>query len=289
MKVCPNCNESYSDDTLNYCLNDGTVLITTSVNQTAEMRQSGLPTANNPPAQFTDFTLNQSKQTFVKPNKPGKSKSLLLVLLLLGGLIFICGGGGVGLYFLMKSQDIFTQNNNTDIYSQNTNGGQNRNQSSNNPVADDDQSDSNGLTIEKFMQIKSNSSYKQAVEILGTEGEQMSSSGSGTYKTEMYQWSNGNGGFIFLMFINDKLTSKTQNGLNERITESLTLDKFNQLQDGMKYEEVSGIIGEGDLQSSMFILGSTFDTYQWKADNFSYVSISFQNGKLNSKSQFGLK
>jgi hypothetical protein len=150
-------------------------------------------------------------------------------------------------------------------------------------------SDSKSLTIEKYSQLEMNSSYKKAVEILGSEGVEMSSSGSGAYKSQMFKWSNSETEFIIVLFLNDKLTNKTQAGLNTKIDETLSLAKYNQLKDGMKFEEVTAILGEGVEMSKTEIMGSSVTSYQWRGSDFASITASFQNGKLNSKSQFGLK
>lgn len=288
MKVCPVCNQTYDDDSLNYCLNDGTVLTTPSGNQTAEMKQSVSPTFLNQSPTISGKSPYRSEQTLDISKQSSKSNSLIWVLLILGGLFFVCGGSFAGIYFWMQSNNPFSQNNDANSYTQNTNNGIS-NQKSDNRKTSIEPTDAKSLTMEKFLQIDKTTSYQKAVEILGSEGEQTSSTGSGSYKVEIYQWKGDDDDFIFLTFMNDKLTSKTQSGLSRGINESLTLQKFNQVKDGMKYEEVSAILGEGDLQSGMYIMGTAIETYQWKADDFSYVSINFQNGRVNSRTQIGLK
>ena len=57
--------------------------------------------------------------------------------------------------------------------------------------------------------------YAQVVQILGKEGEELSSNEIGGYKTVMYKW-DGNAGWganMNAMFQNSKLNSKSQFGL----------------------------------------------------------------------------
>ncbi|WP_018392482.1 DUF3862 domain-containing protein [Bacillus sp. 37MA] len=73
----------------------------------------------------------------------------------------------------------------------------------------------------------------------------------------------------------------------------LTQDKFDQIKDGMSYEEVVGIIGsEGELLSETGEAGTEFHTlmYQWTSSDttFGNASFMFQGGKLISKAQAGL-
>lgn len=70
-----------------------------------------------------------------------------------------------------------------------------------------------GLSMDKYNQLKNGMSYKEAVAIMGSEGEEMSSSEIGKYKTVSYKWSGDNFQFIFAVFQNDKMLSKSQTGL----------------------------------------------------------------------------
>lgn len=290
MKVCPKCSQTYGDESLNYCLNDGTVLISATENKTAEMNHSSHPTANNPTARYTNYAPAQSEQTVVQQTVQKKSNPILWVLLILGGLVLICGGGFAGLYAFYVAQNSNNANLTANDLLANKNSSDNATAKPSltrqSPKSEPDQ---NGVTLEKFKKLEPKMSYKQAVEILGSEGSQMSSSGSGSYKTEMYKWSEGDTEFIIAMFMNDKLMTKSQSGLSKIVNESLTLEKYNQLKNGMKYEEAAAILGEGDEQSVTEIMGSRVTSYQWRGEEFAYITAAFQNGKMTSKSQFGLK
>ena len=52
-------------------------------------------------------------------------------------------------------------------------------------------------------------SYEQVATMIGTPGELQSQSGS----TDIYKWGNGSNGFIFVMFTNGKVVSKSQGNL----------------------------------------------------------------------------
>lgn len=69
------------------------------------------------------------------------------------------------------------------------------------------------ITKEKYDQIKNGMSYKQVVEIIGSEGEETSSSQIGRYKVSSYKWQGPGFTMIYGVFNNDKLTSKTQANL----------------------------------------------------------------------------
>jgi len=69
------------------------------------------------------------------------------------------------------------------------------------------------LTKEQFSRIKNGMSYKQVVEIIGSEGEEISMSEVGRYKVASYKWAGPGYQMIFGVFTNDKLTSKSQANL----------------------------------------------------------------------------
>jgi hypothetical protein len=67
---------------------------------------------------------------------------------------------------------------------------------------------------------------------------------------------------------------------------SVNLDAFNQLKQGMTYEEATSILGsKGQLSSS----SGSFQTYSFPGSSgFSSVVLTFQDGKLTSFTQVGL-
>jgi hypothetical protein len=89
--------------------------------------------------------------------------------------------------------------------------------------------------------------------------------------------------------VNDNSQSKA----NENTAASgLTMATFNQLKTGMTYEQVVKILGtDGKELSSSEIGGIKTVMYQWEGSGSlgANMNAMFQNGKLMSKSQFGLK
>jgi hypothetical protein len=69
----------------------------------------------------------------------------------------------------------------------------------------------------------------------------------------------------------------------------LTLETFGKIKNGQTLEEVEALIGKGELSSESEIAGNTTKIYSFKGDVFSNATLTFQNDKLMSKSQFGLK
>ncbi len=121
MKICPNCNQTYTDQTLNFCLNDGATL--------REMESEPPPTVfmdaprkTNP--NFTDYDSNfgqQDQQIYQAPYSPPvlinptQDQTLPIISLVLGVfcVVTICCHGGIPLglaavitgYLGMKNAD----------------------------------------------------------------------------------------------------------------------------------------------------------------------------------------
>ena len=84
---------------------------------------------------------------------------------------------------------------------------------------------------------------------------------------------------------NTQATSKT----NEDV--KVTLEQYNQVQDGMTYDEVVSIFGGKETSSSESeVAGIKSQIMTWNGNGtFSVVSIGFTDGKVSSKSQTGLE
>ena len=139
-------------------------------------------------------------------------------------------------------------------------------------------------------------SYDEVKSIIGSEGTVVSESeeiGS-EFHTAMYEWeTDGLFASANFTFQGGKLINKSQmESQNDRVT--VTLDEFNQVQNGMTYDEVVAIVGgEGNLISESGDKGTEFYTvmydYTGEGDLGANASFMFQGNKLQNKSQFGLK
>jgi hypothetical protein len=97
MKICPVCNQKYTDESLNFCLNDGTTL-TTSGDEPPPTVVMDTPRKTNP--NFSDYQTNFGnpnqqiyQQPFTAPSVFQKQDQTLPVIsLILGvfGLVLIC-------------------------------------------------------------------------------------------------------------------------------------------------------------------------------------------------------
>lgn len=70
-----------------------------------------------------------------------------------------------------------------------------------------------------------------------------------------------------------------------------TMEKFNQVQTGMSYDEVVSIMGsDGELSSESEVEGYKTQIYVWYAMNgYSNMLVIIQDGVVSSKSQNGLE
>ncbi len=70
----------------------------------------------------------------------------------------------------------------------------------------------------------------------------------------------------------------------------VTMSEYNQIYDGMTYGDVVRIIGSrGEELSRSSTAGYTITMYAWKNKNGSNMTAMFENGKLTTKSQIGLR
>ncbi|MGM7634213.1 DUF3862 domain-containing protein [Bacillus sp. Hm123] len=157
--------------------------------------------------------------------------------------------------------------------------------------------ETNKLTKEKFDQIKDGMTYEEVVKIVGSEGKLMSETGDpGTeFHTQMYEFET-DGAFTGanMTFQGGKLMNKTQIGLGGDSDATISLKEFEQIQNGMTYEEIAKIIGgEGEKQSETGEAGTDLHTviysYSGEGGIGANANFTFQGGKLMNKAQFGLE
>ena len=102
-------------------------------------------------------------------------------------------------------------------------------------------------------------------------------------------------GEIYLTVTGDKVMFDV---FGEAVTyndEKISLDEFNQIKNGMTYDEVVSIIGsKGELLSESDLgIGSEYVTTMWmwegKGSIGANANVMFQDGKVVNKAQFGLE
>jgi hypothetical protein len=129
MKVCPNCNQTYTDESLNFCLNDGATLtnlqtdeppptIQMNTARTTSPNYSDQPTnftnqpfgdqpfgnqpnfGNTPLASWQDQSASPNQPSYMSPPVMavrGQNQTLPTIALVLGilGLVLVCCHGGL--------------------------------------------------------------------------------------------------------------------------------------------------------------------------------------------------
>lgn len=103
MKVCPTCRKTYSDDGLNFCLEDGSVL-TFAAPDAPETVRIPHPMATNPnPGSMQQPSLQtswgQTPQYSIQPQR-SSSRSWLWIVGVIGIVLLLCGGGMVGFFVI---------------------------------------------------------------------------------------------------------------------------------------------------------------------------------------------
>ena len=158
---------------------------------------------------------------------------------------------------------------------------------------DKDSSDSSStadLSIDKFDKIELDMSYDEVKDIMGSEGTETASSKSGSYESKSYEWKGDNYSRVSVRFQNGKLLSKSQSNLSGRSGDAdIDQAKFNKVETGMSYDEVKGILGEGEMTRISKIGKATLMSYAWKGDGYARIYASFKDDKLTNKTQSGLK
>jgi hypothetical protein len=132
VKICPNCRQTYSDETLNFCLSDGSVLNTvgqdsggeatvlmgqvppTNQNQTVTQPQANPVFQNSTP---TLYQPNSQTSATVVQNRPPvkKSKAWLWIAGIVGGLVIVGGIAFIGLIGLVMSNIDDEPGNNSNV------------------------------------------------------------------------------------------------------------------------------------------------------------------------------
>jgi Domain of Unknown Function with PDB structure (DUF3862) len=69
------------------------------------------------------------------------------------------------------------------------------------------------VTYEEYKKIKNGMSYDEVKKIIGQDGEEISNTSAGGFKTVMYQWMNADATNVEVMFQNGKVDTKSQFGL----------------------------------------------------------------------------
>jgi hypothetical protein len=113
MKICPTCRQTYTDDGLNFCLEDGSVLTLAApdnVPETVMMNQARFsdPSSGIGSQPGIQSSFGNQANYSMQPKK--SSKAWIWVLAILALLLLGCGGGFAGLMIYVSTLDTNTNN-----------------------------------------------------------------------------------------------------------------------------------------------------------------------------------
>lgn len=142
----------------------------------------------------------------------------------------------------------------------------------------------------KFLSLQMGSDFDSVNTALGGNAKMQHENEIGGIKTQSYQWSSGSSN-ITAMFQNGQLTNKATANLSFLSKgAAYTMDQFNKIQQGMSYDEVKAIMGaDGYLESETQLMGSNNAMYGWIGKGGANIQVTFGDGQVDSKTQFGLK
>lgn len=143
------------------------------------------------------------------------------------------------------------------------------------------------ITYDNFIKVKMGDKYETVTALLG-EGKETSSSEVSGIKTVMYEWNGSGISNMNVTIQNGVVTGKAQMGLKE-FDAKISLEKYNQVKEGMKYEEVKKVLGEGEITSQTKIMDIESTMYSWINKDGSNMTATFTGDKMDSKAQFNLK
>ena len=152
------------------------------------------------------------------------------------------------------------------------------------------ESESGTIDADKFSQIEAGMTYDEVVALIGSDGEKMTDVAAGDMSGESYRWDSDSWGTAIVTFVNGEVANKSQAGVDTDAA-TITAEKYDQIEEGMSYDDVIGIIGgEGALLSKSEIEGMSAEIYAWYGeDGISNASITFSDGKVTAKAQAGLE
>lgn len=152
---------------------------------------------------------------------------------------------------------------------------------------EDSKKEKNKVNYDNFMKIEMGQSHKDVIALIG-EGEEQTSSEVSGIKTAIYTW-NGDGiSNMNVTIQNGVVAGKAQVGL-KKADSDITLEKYEKVKEGMSYEEVKNILGEGEISSETKMANIKSVIYSYINKGGSNANFTFTNDKLQMKAQFNLK
>jgi hypothetical protein len=106
MKICPTCNNQYSDDTLRFCLQDGTPLVDAFDSDTPTVVLDARPAPVTRDPAFPETAGGRRADTVpVASTVRPRSNTALIVALTAVGMLILFAIGGIGLWLYFQNKD----------------------------------------------------------------------------------------------------------------------------------------------------------------------------------------
>jgi len=198
MKTCTKCYKEYSDDSLNFCLDDGSPLTV--------VPGSWVNTAVMHERETRPLPVGPSGMAAAVPSRRA-SKAIWWVLGILGLSALICGGGLIDLVYLGA------RSSNNGIKVTTTSPTPVKGTGSTPVTADADQQGS--VTRAQFDQIDIGMAKSDVQRIMGSPGDEYYRGKGGDTTFLLLRWADKKYRTILVNFENDKVTSKSQVGLDD--------------------------------------------------------------------------
>ncbi|KJS88351.1 MAG: hypothetical protein JM58_00835 [Peptococcaceae bacterium BICA1-8] len=147
--------------------------------------------------------------------------------------------------------------------------------------------DTRKYNLEKYLQIKLGNTYEEVEAILGAPGEAMVDND----RLKQYQWTNEDNSNISVAFFDKKATGKSQAHLGSFLSgkNTVTLNKFEKLKEGMTLQEVTDILGSGTETMLIDEDGKEKVMMGWYNSDGSGISVTLFDGKIIDTKKIMLK
>lgn len=141
--------------------------------------------------------------------------------------------------------------------------------------------DTRKYTLEKYLQIKLDSTYQDVISLLGDPGENIVDND----RLKQYTWENVDKSNISVTFYDQKVTGKSQAYLGPLLTgkKAVTLDKFNKIKVDMTLQETINILGPGTERVLTKIEGKEKIILGWDNMDGSSIGVTLVDGKVTEK------
>ena len=137
-------------------------------------------------------------------------------------------------------------------------------------------------TYDDYINVKTGSSYDDAVKVLGKPNKAVSSSDSITYI-----WQGEGNKNISLIVKKKKVISKSESAIDPG-NQAVTIEQYNKLKEGMTLNEVEDILGKGSMVYEEKTDDYLRNMYAYYNEDGSSIMVNFRDGKLYSMCQNNL-